>query len=137
MAVDWRSNPQFITELFRYSYFLHGTREGAMNAVEQALKQLTGKPEAKDALRAMRFLFTRIRRTAPALSTGVESGAVALLRAFPEPNRSLAALFYTTTLDQNQLSRILGLPVAELAKRLEIIRRHLGHLLPKPSVVHE
>lgn len=129
--VNWNPEDPLFKELFRFALFLHASRSSAMHAIEKAFHRLSGKPEAAERERAARFLFMHLRRGAPKPGKLPANEDIALeeelrkLRDLPEPDRSLAGLFYATTLPASEISRILGHPQTDLAKRLCLLRRKI------------
>jgi hypothetical protein len=129
--VNWNPEDPLFKELFRFSWFLHVSRAAAMQALEKAFHRLSGKPEAAERERAARFLFMQLRRGAPkpgkaATSIGLDAPPpLEKLRNLPEPERSLAGLFYATSLSAADISRILGHPQQDLSRRLCLLRKRV------------
>lgn len=111
-----------------------------MEEVRLAGQRLARKPEAAERERGARYLFAFIRRralshppsasatssTASSPESSASFSSRALLYGLKEPTRSLAGLFYLTSQEPADLSRILGLSVAEMATRLHALRRALA-----------
>jgi len=138
--VSWSVDDPLFPELFRFSWFLHGDRPAAMKALAGAFHQLSGKPEAAERDRAARFLFARLRKSAPKPSRAKQApdpqktDVLSSLRSLPEPERSLAGLFFATALAPAEISRILGHPEKDLARRLWALRMPQPVNLPSDGV---
>lgn len=135
--MNWNADDPIFRELFCFARFLYGGDDEAMHALEKAFHRLSGKPEAAEKERAARFLYARLHRGAPKAAkksksrvvagdaeptSAVSLGSMEKLRSLPEPERSLAGLFYATELPDTEISRILGLPRQDLARRLCALR---------------
>lgn len=134
MTPFWKAKPDLLQEFFRFAMVLHGDRKTAKNVVEQALHTLEGKPEVEDMERATRYLFARIRRSAPKhRQPGPAHDPISILHDMPDPVRQAAALFYSTSLSPSDMARVLGLPKHELANLIHAARERISSLLEKPQ----
>jgi len=142
MAVAWPTEREELDEMFRFALFLGENREEAARIVREVLLSLESRPEAGEADRARRFCFREIRKRQlknhshrtgallkPAASAGSgmpgEAALRQALREFPEPVRSVAALFYATELPAEEIGKLLDLSPKELAVEVGLVRSNL------------
>lgn len=126
MADEHDRDGEMVAELYRCALLLYGRREEALASVVAALKGLVGKPEAGEPERAERFLFGKICRGAPKKVEGGEGAVVVALQALPAGERSVAALYYATGLEAEDIVRVLGISSGELGKILFRVRQKLA-----------
>jgi hypothetical protein len=139
-GAEWMGEDSFWRELWAFALFLHGEEKAALSAVDKALQGLQGRPEAREELRARRFLFSRIRRHAPRVtpSSGQErdaSGQNTLqpLRELPPLQRALAGLYFATSLPAAEAARVLGLSPVEVTRQLEQLGPKLSKVVIDPG----
>jgi len=133
MSPFWKAETDILQEFFRFALILHGDRQTAREVVEAALHTLEGKPEVEDMERATRYLFARIRRSAPKhRQPGPAHDLISILHDMPDPVRQAAALFYSTTLSPSDMARVLGVPRRELADLILAARKRISTLLEEP-----
>jgi len=134
MSPFWKAEPDLLQEFFRFAMILHADRQKAREVVEAALHTLEGKPEVEDMERAIRYLFARIRRSAPKhRQPGPAHDPISIIHDMPDPVRQAAALFYSSSLSPSDMARVLGLPKHELANLIHAARIRVSSLLEKPQ----
>jgi hypothetical protein len=122
-GAGWLTEDALWRELWIYAVFLHGEEKAAAEVLRKAVSVMPGRPEAGEEIRARRYLFSRIRRSAPRTvekSVGrpelPQNSPLTALRSLPPSLRVLAGLHYGTTLPAAEISRVLGLSPAETTR---------------------
>ncbi|MFV0416255.1 MAG: hypothetical protein ACK5NG_07795 [Chthoniobacterales bacterium] len=146
MSSEWIQDDEHLNEAFRLSFLLCEDREAALNILKTALNKLARYSEKSNPQRALRFLLFEIRRQclaqnkisqkilrdekklpgdSTALSALPSDQTVALLRALPDPARSVAALFYAAKQPVSEIAHILSLSENQVAAEMDLVRQTL------------
>jgi hypothetical protein len=113
-------DPEFLADLVRFARFFWREEELAEAAVEQALRELQGKPEAGENLRAGLFLYARVARGARKAVPGEGKGSegLAALRALPFLEGVIAALKVCAPFSEEDAAKVAGCKPAEWKARV-------------------
>lgn len=141
MAEFWGQERDQLAELFACAVFWNGDRAAAPQILCQASEKLARRPEVREPERGLRFLYCEVwrvcrksRRNRSLPHTAEEKKPEAITQfsqSLTEPQRCLAALFYLTRLETEEMARVMGLGVKELSHLLTAIRRAASSCLGK------
>lgn len=125
----WCDETSFLEELFLFAVLMDGDLEAAHRRVLSAFRKLERKPEMHEKTRGARLLFAMIYRSAPpALSakTAELPPSLESLKSFSKIERGAAALFLATSLETQDMARVLGVKEAECKRVLDGVRGKLA-----------
>jgi hypothetical protein len=113
-------DPEFLADLVRFARFFWLEETAAVTAVEQALRELQGKPEAAEDLRAGLFLYARVARGASKAGPEGAKGSEELetLRSLPVVDRLIAGLRICAPFSDEAAAKVAGCKPTEWKARV-------------------
>lgn len=141
MANLWGQERERLAELFACAVFWNGNRAAAQQILCEAAQKLARRPEVRERERGLRSLYCEVwracqkshRHPSPPLPTEEkqQEPIAQFSQSLTEPQRCLAALYYLSRLEPEQMARVIGLGVKELGQLLTGVRRMASSWLGK------